>query len=94
MRLPLARTVALLAGWALLSAACAPAAAPPAAPASAPKPAVTTAPATAPPPAAAASPAAKPAAPTTVQMATLRAASDAGLFIALERGYFTEQGID
>jgi NitT/TauT family transport system substrate-binding protein len=27
-------------------------------------------------------------------MATLRAASDAGLFIALERGYFAEQGID
>src|SRR5262249_14935508 len=64
------------------------------------KPAATTSastavPAAAQPAAAAASPAAKPAAaPTTVQMATLRAASDAGLFIALERGYFAEQGID
>jgi ABC-type nitrate/sulfonate/bicarbonate transport system substrate-binding protein len=90
-----ARTVALLVGWALLGAVCAPAAAPPASPTSPAKPAATAAPTASAPAAAAASPAAKPAAPpTTVQMATLRAASDAGLFIALERGYFTEQGID
>src|SRR5215813_9762051 len=74
MSLPVARAMAVLVGWALLSAACAPAAAP----ASPAKPAATT----------------SASAPTTVQMATLRAASDAGLFIALERGYFAEQGID
>jgi NitT/TauT family transport system substrate-binding protein len=33
-------------------------------------------------------------APTTVQIAALRGASDAGLFVAMDRGYFAEQGID
>jgi NitT/TauT family transport system substrate-binding protein len=54
----------------------------------------------APAPSAASKPAeAKPAtqpqqAPTTVRIATLRSASDAGLFIAIDKGYFTEQGIE
>lgn len=89
---PIARVTVLLAACALLAAGCAPAAAPAAAPTSPPRPA------TAPPaptaPAAPASPQAGAAAPPTVQIATLRAASDAGIFIALEKGYFAEQGID
>jgi ABC-type nitrate/sulfonate/bicarbonate transport system substrate-binding protein len=91
-----ARGLALVLGWAVLGAGCAPAATPAAKPTSAPQAAATTVPATVAPQAAAvASPAAKPAvAPTTVQVASLRSASDAGLFIALERGYFAEQNID
>ena len=91
-----ARGLVLLLGWIVLGAGCAPATAPAAKPASVPQAAATTVPATVAPQAAvASSPAAKPAAaPTTVQVASLRSASDAGLFIALERGYFAEQGID
>ncbi len=84
---PIARATSLLAALALLVAGCAPAAAPLPAPTSPPRPAAT-------PPAAPASPQARAAAPTAVQIATLRAASDAGLFIALEKGYFAEQGLD
>src|SRR6476659_910793 len=78
--------------WALIPmAACAPPAAPPAKPPAAPPTAgVSSAVATAVPPSAPA--AARPA--TTLKLATLRPAADAGIFIALERGYYQEEGIE
>jgi len=71
---------------------CAPAAQPPAKPTGAPAaPAATAAPASA----AAASPAASPPSPpVTVRAAIVRSASDSGIFLADEKGYFREQGIE
>ncbi len=80
-----------VAGMALVGAACAPAAAPTAAPAATSKPAAATVAApTAAPAAAQATPTFKPA---TVKMGSIKATSDAGIYVAMERGYFTEQGI-
>jgi len=78
---------------AIVLAACAPAAAPAAAPGKAATPPA------APPAGAAASAVAAPAAdaplnpPVAVSVALLRALSDAGVFIALENGYFQEEGL-
>jgi NitT/TauT family transport system substrate-binding protein len=85
-----ARCVAMLLAAAYLSA-CAPSAPqagakPAAAPASAPTAASTAA------PVAGAAPA--PMAATQVRIATARTASDAGLFIAVDKGYFQQEGID
>jgi NitT/TauT family transport system substrate-binding protein len=89
---------ALLAG-----AACAPGAAPPSAPPAPAAPPAASAPpaqsaATAP-AGAAAAPSAAPAAasapaPLRLRVATIRITADAGLYIADEKGYFKEQGID
>jgi NitT/TauT family transport system substrate-binding protein len=92
------RSLALL-GLAILLLACARA---PAAPASAPVPTAAPAasaggaPAGGAPVASAptAAPAAAPAAPTTVKVGVIGSPSDAGLYVALERGYFTQQGIE
>jgi NitT/TauT family transport system substrate-binding protein len=73
--------------------ACAPASAPAAAPA---KP--TAPPATQPPPAAAVAPTSAatqaPAARQKVRYGTLQIFGDAGIFIGMDEGFFTEQGID
>jgi NitT/TauT family transport system substrate-binding protein len=76
------------------AAAAQPATKPPAA--ASPSPAASAAPSPAASPAAAApAPAAKPSGPATVvRIASLRGASDSGLFIAIAKGYFADQGID
>src|SRR5215467_11357707 len=86
------RRLLAVVAWALVPlVACAPSAAPPPQPTTAPpttgaSSAVgTMAPLSAP-------PAARPA--TTLKLATLRPAADAGIFIALERGYYQEEGIE
>jgi NitT/TauT family transport system substrate-binding protein len=76
----------------LLAASCGPGAASPAAPPAEPAasaPAVASAPTAAPavPPAAARE-------PTTVHMGVLAILAEAGMYVALERGYFAEEGID
>ncbi|MBI4319762.1 MAG: ABC transporter substrate-binding protein [Chloroflexi bacterium] len=80
-----------------------PTAAPPAKPAEAPAPKPTAAPAAKPtaaptkpaPPAATPAPkAAAPAKTTKLKFGTMGFVSDAGVFIALEKGYFKEQGLD
>jgi NitT/TauT family transport system substrate-binding protein len=87
---------ALMAAAALaLAAACgggAPAAAPPAAPSpAAAKPAATAGPSAA--PAAPAAPAAAPAEPIVLKMTDLQITSQAGYYVAQEKGYLREQGI-
>ncbi|HEY7060794.1 MAG TPA: ABC transporter substrate-binding protein [Chloroflexota bacterium] len=90
----LARVLALLG---CLAAACAPAAAPPA---SAPRPTAGAPAAAAPPPAApaAAAPApasaAPPAAPTKARFGTQPVAGYAPVYVAADRGYFQQEGID
>jgi NitT/TauT family transport system substrate-binding protein len=88
-------TLGLLAGTLLALACQAPAALPqttaPAAPA-APSAPASGAPAASQ-PSAASPPAAAPA-PATVRVGLMLSASDAGFFVALEQGYFTEQGIN
>src|SRR4051812_22832234 len=85
--MPLARWLRGSLMVALLGLACAPAA-PPAAPSAPPSPAApaASAPAVAP----AAGP---PTAPATVRVGVLGLIAEAGVFIALERGYFAEEGI-
>jgi ABC-type nitrate/sulfonate/bicarbonate transport system substrate-binding protein len=87
-------SVSVLGSLLLALAACGSSASPPAAPAAA-KP---TAPAAAPAPAqAAAPPAAAPTsrpAPATVRVGTTPLLTASGLYVALERGYFAEQGIE
>jgi NitT/TauT family transport system substrate-binding protein len=90
------RVLGPLAALVAMAAACAPAPAAPAKPASAPtaapaKPAAA-APAVAP-AATTPAPAAKPAAPQAFRWAGQSPASDAGLYVAMERGYFAEQGV-
>jgi NitT/TauT family transport system substrate-binding protein len=97
--LPAARLIGGLLTTSLL-AACAPAA--PASPTAPPETSPLAQPAAAPsPPAASLSPAAKPEAappapvtPQTVRLGLLSSASDAGLFIAIEKGYFRDQGVE
>src|SRR5207253_2309535 len=80
-------TFAVLIGLAVLAASCAPAAAP-----SAPPTSVTTAPAK-PPSASAYTPTAlNP--PVKVSIGVVSSSSDGGIFVANERGYFKEEGID
>ncbi len=80
-----------VAGIALAGAACAPAATPTATPAPAP---------TKPAPAAAGSPTAAAAVatptfkPATVRFGSIKATSDAGVYVAIERGYFKAQGLE
>lgn len=84
------RPLGAVAGLLLILTACAPTAAPPAGPTAA---APTAAPPSLP---TAAAPTSAPAAvrpPTTLKIATLRPAADAGIFIALEKGYYQEEGI-
>ena len=86
------------------SAAAAPTSAPTAAPAASPgalKPAGAPSPAAAASPVASPSPAAKPEAapaapvtPQTVRLGYLSSASDSAIFIAMDKGYFRDQGID
>ena len=91
-------------GLVLAAAACAPAAAPTPTPTKPPAAAPTTAPAAAPtkpaeptkPPAA--TPTAAPAAtatprPATLKIGTIQSISDAGVYVAIDKGYFKEQGI-
>lgn len=100
----------LLTALAMALSACAPGASPAAAPTSGPKPttaaeaspaaakpAAQAAPSPAASPAASPLPAAQPAAPLTpetVRLGLLSSASDAGLFIAIDKGYFRDQGVD
>ncbi len=86
-----ARVLALLALAAYLSA-CAPSQPPAGAKASPAAASAPTAGAAAAPAAATTAPA--PAAPTHVRIATARTASDAGLAIAVDKGYFQQEGID
>jgi ABC-type nitrate/sulfonate/bicarbonate transport system substrate-binding protein len=74
----------------LLSAGCTSATSPP------PAPAATAPPSASPVAALAPSPGAlpPPSAPETVHLGVLGSVSDAGIFVALERGYFREQGIE
>ena len=74
----------------------APAASPEAArPAVSPSPAAAASPAASPSPAAKAGAAAPaPITPQTVRLGLLSSASDSGLFIAMEKGYFREQGVE
>ncbi len=100
------KILAVVLGMVLVVAACAPAAAPTPAPTKAPAAAPTTAPAAAPtavapaatkPPAAAATtpPAPTPTPkPATVTIGTIQTISEAGVYLAIEKGYFKEQGID
>src|SRR5262245_56573643 len=78
----------------LIATACAPAAAPPA-PAQ-PAPAPPAAPAVAPPAAsAAAPPAVRPLdPPVTVKLSYVQLVGEAGIFVGMDRGYFTEEGIE
>jgi NitT/TauT family transport system substrate-binding protein len=82
---------ALLVGIVLLALACAPPAAPSPTPAaSAPKPAATAqAPA-----AAAPAPTSAPQPPVKVRIASQLAASDVGHYLAIERGYYQQEGLD
>ncbi len=91
-------------GLALALAACAPAAPPPptstkapvAAPTSAPAAAATKAPEAVKPPAPAATQPPPPTPtprPVTVKHGTISSAGDAGIFVAVEKGYFKEQGL-
>ncbi len=82
------RPLGLALALAYLTLACAPSA-PPAAP-PAPSPAVGTPAAATPVPSA---PAATPPATETVHLGTLGSTTDAGLFIAKDKGYFAEQGL-
>ncbi len=82
---------AALALTSLIALACQPAAPPPAPSPPAPAPTAAQAAAAS---AAAPSPAAAPPAPVALKVATQRLASDAPLYIASERGYFAEQGLD
>ncbi|HLB11415.1 MAG TPA: ABC transporter substrate-binding protein, partial [Dehalococcoidia bacterium] len=85
---------------ALVASACAPAAVPtptPTKPAAAGTPAPSTPVAPKPSPAAQATPAAQPTAaprPVSVRFASPGALSDAGVYIAIEKGYFKELGVD
>src|SRR5712692_2712006 len=90
------RVLPLLATLALILAACGPQTAPASAPAASgaaqPAPAVT--PAAAPGAGAQAATAAPPQPPIQLKVGTQRLSSDAPLYAADERGYFTEQGLD
>lgn len=84
------KTIALLMAAALFMAACAPAAAPTPTPTKAPVAAPTQAPAPTPtkPPAPTPTPA-----PATLKFGSIAAISNAGIYIAIEKGFFKEQGI-
>jgi len=89
--------LAVLIGLFLALAACAPAAAPPPTPTKAPAASPTVAAASTKPPAPASTPTVPAATPTprpaTVKWGTLQAVSDVGLYVAIDKGYFKEQGI-
>lgn len=88
--------LALVLGLLLTLAGCAPAAAPTAVPTKAPAASPTTAAATptsAPPKAAATTPAAPPSKQVTLKFGSIQSVSDAGVYIAMDKGYFQEQGI-
>ena len=99
------RTRGLLLLAALITACCAPTAGPTAATRPSPPPATAatsaqsappSAPASAPPPPAAAAASARPAPlspPVTLNVALLGGGAEIGIYLALERGYFTEEGL-